>query len=266
MAPARDGMTRESILYAINHLFLPPQLPQQHDYSQACVRSLVGFVTQALQDFEHHSEGFHQSVTKTAANVLLTFSELHAIGDSQVSVQPEMLATRLRDLCTKGGCMLLQVTSQNAGMLINRVADDVHFEMFERTSSNGPIVDNRGRLIRTFPGQAVAVPVYSLLQDDVMGTLVLAISKMSDQDAAFSQPTAKKAGTKIAEVRHSTNPLIVTDYLSSILLTLGSAIEVQAINKKMREEVMYMSTKVPWFRSDTWLVFRVGLHLTMSTT
>ncbi|KXJ85258.1 hypothetical protein Micbo1qcDRAFT_223557, partial [Microdochium bolleyi] len=25
-----------------------------------------------------------------------------------------------------------------------------------------------------------------------------------------------------------------------------------------------MSTKVPWFRSDTWLLFRVGLHLTMS--
>lgn len=149
-------------------------------------------------------------------------------------------------------------------MLINRVADNVHFEMFELSASNEPIVDTKGRLIRTFPGQAVAVPVCSLLQDDVMGTLVLAIGKMSGQDAAFAQPTAQKAGAEIAEVRHSTNPLIVTDYLSSILLTLGSAIEVSAINKKMREEVMYMSTKVPWFRSDTWLLFRVGLQLTMS--
>lgn len=102
MAPAGGVMTRESIVYAINHLFLPPQLPQKHDYSQTCVRTLVGFVTQALQDFEHHSDGSHQSNTKTAANVLLSFSELHAIGDSQIIVQPEMLATRLRELCTKG--------------------------------------------------------------------------------------------------------------------------------------------------------------------
>ncbi|KXJ85257.1 hypothetical protein Micbo1qcDRAFT_223555, partial [Microdochium bolleyi] len=168
--------------YAINHLFLPPQLPQKHDYSQTCFRSLVGFVTQALQDFEHHSESFHRSVTKMAANVLLTFPELHAIGDSQVS----------NLLSSLGGCMLLQVTSQNAGMLINRVADDVHFERFELTSSNEPIVDTKGRLVRTFPGQAVAVPVYSLLQDDVMGTLVLAISKMSDQTRRFRSLRPKK--------------------------------------------------------------------------
>ncbi|KAH7024585.1 uncharacterized protein B0I36DRAFT_416058 [Microdochium trichocladiopsis] len=264
MAPAKAGMTREGILYAINHLFLPPQLPQTHDYSQAHVRSLVEFLAQTLQDFEKNSDGAHQSITKEAAHVVLTFSKLHAIGDSQVSVQPEMLATSLRDLCTKGGFMLLQITSQNAGMLITRVANDIHFELFELTPSNGSIYDTKGRLIRTFPGQAIAVPVSSLQKDDVMETLVLAISKMSGQSTALSQPTSKKAGATVGEIRHSVNPCIVTYYLSSILLALGSSVRVQAINKKMREEIMYKSSLIPWTRSPTWLLLRVGFHLTMS--
>ncbi|KAH7012087.1 uncharacterized protein B0I36DRAFT_369914 [Microdochium trichocladiopsis] len=264
MAAATDSISPKSLLYMINHLFLPPQLPQEHDYSQTCVQSFLTFVTRALRDFESHSNAQGGTITKAATDMITTFAELHIIGESQVAVQPDELARKLQVLCRQGGCLLLQISSQNAGILINRVETDVHFELFELTPSNHSILETKGRLVRQFPGQAIAVPVSSLQQDDVMKSLASSVSTMSTQSTTLSQPTSRKAGSEIVEVRHSVNPCIVTDYLSSILLAHGSTVEVRAINKKMREEVMYTSCLIPWTRSQTWLLFRVGLQLTMS--
>ncbi|KAH7012451.1 uncharacterized protein B0I36DRAFT_398704 [Microdochium trichocladiopsis] len=157
MAAASAGTTHKSVFYAINHLFLPPVLPHKHDSSQPRVQWLVSFAIEALQTYAARSQGHHKAITKVATDTITSFVELHTIGDSQISVQAELLAAKLQDLCTT-----------------------------------------------------------------------------------------------------------VTEYLSSILHALGSTIEVQAIKKSMREEIMYSSCRLPWTRSQTWLLLRVGLHLTTS--
>lgn len=149
-------------------------------------------------------------------------------------------------------------------MLVTRDGDLVCFEIFELTPDNSAIMTARGRLVRTFPAQAIAIPVSVIQKDDVVDSLAETIGKMSSQTNAIAQPTAKKAGSQRGEVRQSTNPCIVTDYLSSVLLALGSAVEVPAIEKKMREEVMYLSCLIPWTRSQTWLLFRAAMHLVSS--
>ncbi|KXJ86074.1 hypothetical protein Micbo1qcDRAFT_219949 [Microdochium bolleyi] len=264
MAVEIDDMTREVAVYAINHLFLPPKLPEQDDYSQREVQALCDFVVSVLQNFLVHTSTQHKTTVQAGIDLLDSFMDVHTVGKEVVSIQPDRLVGKLRQLCTEGGSVLLQVSKQNAAILINRKTNELHFEVLELTPSNESILATKGRLVRDFPGQAFSVPVASLQGYDIIESLANSISKMSFQESTLSQPVANKNGADHIEIRESTNPIIVTDFLSALLLTLGEPVSVATIRKNMREEVMYESCLVPWTRSPTWLVFRVALHLTMA--
>jgi hypothetical protein len=44
-------VSEQSLLYIINHVFLPPKLPQKDDFNQSMEVDLLGMVLEALQKF-----------------------------------------------------------------------------------------------------------------------------------------------------------------------------------------------------------------------
>ncbi|KAF2120458.1 hypothetical protein BDV96DRAFT_564873 [Lophiotrema nucula] len=64
----------------------------------------------------------------------------------------------------KGG-IALQVTKQNAGIILSRQNDNIVFQPFELAPCNAQVLPTRGRLCRSFPSSTIAIKV-ALLQDD----------------------------------------------------------------------------------------------------
>lgn len=128
MVTTGDRMSRESILYAVDHLFLPPKLPQEHDYSPTPVKGMIDFVLQACQEFDDCSPASHKSITKAIHEILLTFKYMHIIGETQVSLDSSRFADNLRQLCVKGTMRSSQSSSHIS-------LTDFHLDFCRRLSS-----------------------------------------------------------------------------------------------------------------------------------
>jgi hypothetical protein len=73
-------------------------------------------------------------------------------------------------------------------------------------------------------------------------------------------PRASKGGQSIPETRDSTDPALVIEMLMSLLEGFGTALAVQSVIKKVRDDIVLGSSEVPWRRSPYWLVLRVALR------
>jgi hypothetical protein len=89
---------------------------------------------------------------------------------------------------------------------------------------------------------------------------------MSEQSAKEAKMQARKAGQSHDEERDTTHPKMVTELLISILRGVGRPVNVEGIEKKTREEVIWGNSLRPWRRSPLWLLIRVSLQLTMGRT
>lgn len=158
----------------------------------------------------------------------------------------------------------LHVRAQNAGLLISRVDDSIHFEIFELSPLNKAVYSTRGRLRRTFPGAAVSLDLRDFQQDGCQETIAKTLAKMSSQAAAGMQPQARKAGRDHDEDRDTTHPAMVSELFLGFLRAFGEEVDVPVILKHTREEVMWSDSRSPWRRSPMWLLIRVTLQLVFS--
>ncbi|TIC93966.1 hypothetical protein CH35J_009644 [Colletotrichum higginsianum] len=155
----------------------------------------------------------------------------------------------------------LNISAQNAGVLITKVHNSVRLEAFELSSTNEAAMATSGRLRRTFPGVGVTVDLEKFNQLGFKETLAETLATMSFQRAAGTQPCAKKAGKLHEESRDTTHPKMVTELLYAFLLAVGHPLDEARISKNTRDEVNWNNTLLPWRRSPTWLLVRVSLQL-----
>lgn len=137
------------------------------------------------------------------------------------------------------------------------------FQLFELSPTNESVYQRRGRLIRQFPAIAIGIPAAEYAKSDFQGVLAKTIAKMSYQEVEEALPKAKKAGQYHNEQRETTDPLIVTELLSSFLRGIGNQVHVAGISKRTSEEVIWNHSKLPWRRSALWLLVRVSLQLAL---
>lgn len=158
--------------------------------------------------------------------------------------------------------------AQNAGVIVSKVVKDandwIHFELFELSPLNQAVMGNVGRLKRTFPGCAIAVPRNEVENPAFLQTLTDSLSKMSHQPAGMTTPTVKKAGQMHREDRDTTHPKMVTELLAAYLRSVGTMVEVSSIIKHTRQDVLWDDARSPWHRSALWLLVRVALQLFFS--
>lgn len=240
---------------AINHLFLPPKLPHGEDPGEVDSQILDTTMT-AVDTFRRLSPS--PELDRVAA-LLRAFRAVH--GNGQVDEVNLLTALHaLRD----GDVIPVQITAQNAAVLVTCQQDKLIFEAFELSPQNSEVYSTPGRLIRTFPAMAISVDASNLQQHDLADVLANTIATMSRQPVAGMQPESRKARQMNEEDRDTTDPAIVCGLLFGILRGFGSSHSGSTIRKHMREEVLWNNARRPWRRSPVWLLIRATLQLTMS--
>ncbi|KAK1974854.1 hypothetical protein LZ30DRAFT_810521 [Colletotrichum cereale] len=254
-------MSRQSIIYLIHHIFLTPQLPQENDFSVENEAALFQCLCKAVTKFRDFVPSEMREVVEVAAGMMNNMACVHQpLGDT-VAVDEGKLLEMLHELSKTARVISLDIRAQNAGVLITKVNDSVHFEAFELSPTNEAVITTIGRLRRNFPGVGAVVGLETFNDAGFKETLASTLAKMSSQPAAETQPRAKKAGKLHDESRDATNPKMITQLLYSFLQALGSPLKTERIWKNTRDEVNWAHCLLPWRRSPTWLLVRVCLQL-----
>lgn len=76
-----------------------------------------------------------------------------------------------------------------------------------------------------------------------------------------------KANSFAFEPRDTANPALITGLLITILEGIGHLVRAEPISKRVKDEVRFKDSLIPWRRSPFWLLLRVGVlrHLHEST-
>ncbi|KAJ4380581.1 hypothetical protein N0V86_003940 [Didymella sp. IMI 355093] len=249
----------EATSYLVNHIALPPQLPQDNDFNSEHERCLLNTTLDALRALKTFATAQHDGSLNHA---ILTIKNFMCSKDDLSNVSEIGLRKLLYELANgqNTGSIPLEIKAQNAGILITSDGERITFEFFELSPDNKSAMA-KGRLIRTFPGLAASIPVIKMKDQSLQHMLADTLAKMSTQAAPGFQPQAYKAGRDHDEDRDTTHPGMVTDYLPHIIAALGETTSVTRITKNTREEVLWSNCKTPWRRSPVWLLVRVTLQL-----
>ncbi|EXJ94346.1 hypothetical protein A1O1_02740 [Capronia coronata CBS 617.96] len=251
-------------MYMINYMFLPPKLPCQDDSTTENETALLNTTIDALREFREHvtddSKGAVDMVVAMVANMIAIGDTL----DASRAVNERILSDVLRELPTKGGMIPLHIRAQNAGVMISKVADRIHVEVFELSPLNGPVLATKGRLRHSFPGFALALDLEVFCEPGLQTAMARSLAKMSHQSAPDTQPKVRKARYMHDENRDATHPKIVTELFMGFLRPMGEDMPVPLLWKNTREEVMWRDALLPWRRSPVWLLLRVSMQLAFS--
>ncbi|KAK0877257.1 hypothetical protein LTR87_008871 [Friedmanniomyces endolithicus] len=236
----------------VNHIFLPPQLPQSLDDPPFDV--LLRSTSEALAAFKL----VRPDTTLTQLGQMLkNTQDVHSNGQ----VNEEKFAELLGALPWKGGSVVLHISAQNAGIIVSNTMSAIRFEVFELSPLNEHVYKATGRLRRSFPGSAVDVDFAVFKESGFAAATAHTLAKMSHQAAPGMQPQIRKAGELVDEDRDTADPAMVSEVFMGFLRSIGRSVQVTAISKNTREEVMWNDARSPWRRSPVWLVLRVSLQL-----
>ena len=95
---SRVQPTKGAMNYLIHHVFLPPQLPQEDDYSAEHDTALLRAVMDALEDFKHHVP---EEQIKHAECVISMLSITDRVRDKTSidgSIDPQFFKNTLKNL------------------------------------------------------------------------------------------------------------------------------------------------------------------------
>ncbi|KAI1633478.1 hypothetical protein F4809DRAFT_623049 [Biscogniauxia mediterranea] len=250
--------------FIIHNVFLPPKLPQSADDSNSASHEteLLEVVIKALGEFSLLVHPTHKDGIKSAQKAMKVFQKLR--GGSEYIIEKELISA-LDRLAREDGGFPLHVSAQNAGMIITREQNHVRFESFELSPENKYAVGTKGRLRRCFPASVVSIPVAAYSDRELRMAIAHTIVKMSCQEVSEAKPKIEKEGEVQIEERDATDPFLVTDFLHTVLQTVGEAKVPSVIWKNTREEVLWNDAKLSWRRSPFWLLIRVALHIHLNT-
>ena len=255
-------MNKTLLRCLINHVFLPPKLPEGKD-DLKWEPLLTQILTESLRSFQCHVSDDDASRVDIAIGAVNRFISLT---DSNGHVSQNQLQKMFGELDRQELVFPLHILEQNAGLLVQSRSDTVYLEVFELSAENKAIIGTKGRLRRYFPDTAVAISLERFASRELQAAIASMISTMSHQAVPEMQPRVKKAKQMHVEERDTVDPGIATELLTAILRVHGHVLhQPKGIWKNTREEVMYNpGHKLPWRRSPLWLLLRVTLQLTLS--
>jgi hypothetical protein len=152
----------------------------------------------------------------------------------------------------------MHIRAQNAALIVRRLSPDdfVQFEVFEVSPQNAAVMTTKGKLLCSYPGPAIQVPVNTFKDECFLRELSCFLVQM-DTDCLDSTPTASKAGSVVYEVRESVHPKYISELLVGILRSYGQPAVIDRITKRIGDEILWDNAYMPWRRSPLWLSLRV---------
>ncbi|KAK7942691.1 uncharacterized protein PG986_011804 [Apiospora aurea] len=248
---------RSALLYLIDHVFLPPKLPQEDDFTFPKNHALLKNVLDALHQFGRHVAHDHVSDIQRAVGLVSTMIDCRP----KLNLDERKVGDALAGL-TPDGVLCFQLTGQNFGILITRQDQTVFFEQFELLASNNAVMSCQGRLGRSFPSTCISMQYSQYNASGFTSALTHCLAKLDSSTHSSCRPKSQKQGERDEE-RDTIDPRL-SGLLNGFLRGLGAEANVVQIKKCSREEVLWDDARLPWHRSATWLSVRVTLQLIWS--
>ncbi|PWY88271.1 hypothetical protein BO70DRAFT_419943 [Aspergillus heteromorphus CBS 117.55] len=242
------------------HVALPPKLPGKQDKDPTEVDGeLITRLRHAIQDLTSATDEEAKGVWSSIDQTLGTFCTVN--NDGMVNKAALLGAFgKLRP----GNAVIVYVAEQNAALLIRcprgEECDDIIIEAFETSSRMEQALAAKGALVWDFPSSAVSLPMEEFrnsgFQDSLCDFLENASTEALDEFAAKT----RKAGKEVVENRDTVDPSLITDFLMTLLEVNGSRICPPLLRKRVKDDVCWDNSELPWRRSPSWLVLRVCLQ------
>ncbi|OTB13832.1 hypothetical protein K445DRAFT_368338 [Daldinia sp. EC12] len=252
--------TPAGVLKALfHHIALPAILPQSSDSNIEDVeRAILDRLINAVKLIQNAVEGSLWQTWDSIRRSLIACKAMN-IGGKLERTQLTTYLKHLRD----SNFIILHVGAQNAGLLIYKPANpefnsDILFEAFEASPRRESVLGSQ-TLSWTFPGTAVLIPSSVFYSDAFLESLSAFLEQASVEPTQKFSEYGIKAGHAVAEERGTPDPALITSLLTAILEANGRRISPTLLQKRVRDDVCWFSSAVPWRRLPYWLVLRVGI-------
>jgi len=274
---SRPRFNQETLAHTIDHIFLPPKLPQDGDINKSENDiAMLDFVHAVLVDFkpnlnvENPGAKMPEIRIDYVRQVLGKFIDLHRGGQLETG----SLEREFKHMVANGiETIPLYIKEQNSGILVRKVGQEIVFQSFEVSAHNESVIGCQGRLLCSFPGPTIAIPTATFQDPAFQKELVLCLVEMSDSNPTdAAREMTRKAKAEMPEDRVTVKPIYITEFLSGLLRGIGrfvkeedvdEVIKTNRICKRIADEVLWNKAKIPWRRSPYWLVLRVALQTTL---
>ncbi|PIG85815.1 hypothetical protein AARAC_009742 [Aspergillus arachidicola] len=243
------------VVDTFNHIAFPPKLPGKRDEQPAKVNlDLIIRLRHAVQTLHRMADDDMKAVWQCIEVALNT---CHVVNENGMVNKVALLDAF--DKLHPESAVIVYIAEQNAALLFRKVqgSDDVIIEGFEASPSAEQTLAASGALKWHFPGTAISLSGEEFgsldLQESLATFLEMASTEQIDEFAAKS----RKAGVGVAESREVVDPALIYEFLITLLGVNGCRISPPLLCKRVRDDVCWDNSELPWRRSPFWLVLRV---------
>ncbi|KAF8464517.1 hypothetical protein JB92DRAFT_2070410 [Gautieria morchelliformis] len=279
-------MDPSDIGYIVNHLFLPPRLPQGDDSRDMswpqCDEPPTATLSNTLrghrkQDalLSHVIESarhFYQAVNHGQADqdarqcwrVLYKMLRSMRRVRHETSINSEKLQQVIQDMEIHDNLCLL-ISKQNAGIILRRLEAEITLEIFQASATAASVTGNGGKLLIQYPSRPrLSIPANPLL----IKSLSAYLAAMDCTEMPEAMPTTRKAQSEQKESREVPDIRYMSELLGGITRALTPDVNATAsstvyVTKRINDHVLWHSALNPWRRDPQWLVIRVALQTSL---
>ncbi|PVF94234.1 hypothetical protein CPB86DRAFT_53513 [Serendipita vermifera] len=260
-------LSAAQLTYITNHVFLPPNLPQEYDAEDPendgalleCVRRAAVKFCNELQD----------SSTDEALSVLPTWTIILSMLESvkELHSRPSLRERDIAEsfqLMQKNDVLPLYIAAQNAIVIFRRISEDwMTFEHFEATLPADEVMKKCKKTRMQFPTNPRLLLAW---RPDVIAGLANILSYLSvdHSDEALQKPS----GIPRRSTPKAGSPRFISEALAGLIR--GSQppdtrpCPTTYIIKRLNDHVLGRSAERPWRRSPLWLLVRVAIQTTLA--
>ncbi|KAG1773742.1 hypothetical protein EV702DRAFT_1129048, partial [Suillus placidus] len=250
MSVASESSQTDVLEYIITHIFCPIKLPQRSDYTLNNDRSLLDVVLGSARKFVSSLPDDDQEQWSPSLKML----ESLAVTITSPSLTGDVVESQIKSM-QAGDILAYLIREQNAAVVLRRLDTETIFESFEVSPSASAVMAEKGKLLCSYPGPAIAV-LNSVVDNPAFPPeLVNFLSHMSSDGL---DPTVLEGETA--------HPRYITQLLTDILRAFGEPADIPRIRKRICDDALQSNTTFPWRRSSIWLVIRVVLQTSLERT
>lgn len=140
------------------------------------------------------------------------------------------------------------------------------FESFEASPASADVIASTGKLRCSYPGPAIVVDLHKVKDTTFLQEFTSFVEKMKRDRLEQAMPKSSKAGSEVSEERDTAHPKFITEMLTGILRAIGDPADIERIQKRIADDVLWDNAKIPWRRSALWLVVRVALQTSLKSS
>ncbi|KAI5896513.1 uncharacterized protein SCHCODRAFT_02569139 [Schizophyllum commune H4-8] len=263
----------ELLTYKINHLVLPPKLPQECDASPENECALLAHVLTSGRSFLEEMnelasrELLEEDVLDRWELVVRMLTGMENVTRGEGAAMDAELLASVVNAMKEGDALPLHIGAQNAGVILRKIdALTLTYESFFASLPAGTVTGTVGKVVSQFPSTPrLPFPADPALVKVLCGYL----AEMHTHQLSQALPGSWKAGSKQNETRESTNPWYITHFLVNVVRAFSADHPDESLPyttyvvKRLNDHVLWKNAELPWRRSPILLVLKVALQTTL---